>query len=414
MSKRRILATFLLLPLFMLLERGAWYGARAIQFLFRIGDPSEGGLGMEPGEVASERVLEQLLVPLVVLLAGALGAAAGPQVLLLLGALVALPGMVWLGFATPSTAGIAIVVVLLGHSLTMPGVMASAATALRGRAEHLRTALMALLYAAINLGAFAGSAATGELQANLGFSTVFLGCAGVMALALLVAALLGGATLWTRAEVAANPEPAPPMGGLLLGAGGLMVLVLVPWLCSLQAYELVFTTVDLAALPPWLQERWFHLNPLLCIVTGLLLAGAAAGLHFARVRLPSLFLVAAGLLILALAQALLLVAGSVGSPWTAMAGVALAAVGEATTMVFLTSRLLGDQHWRLVALVNALWLASTYGFSSLIGWVGGLFQESWYPQLIGWTGVVTGLLAALILAAAAIPAQRRLWSVPER
>ncbi len=414
MSLRRTIATLLLLPLFVFLERGAWYGYRAISFLFQVGDSFDGGLGLDTTEVAASRTWEQLLIPVVFLLAGALGIAVGPQALLLLGTLIALPAMVMLGVPAPALVGAGMILFLVGHAVSVPGVMASAAAAFRGRAEHLRTTAMALIYVGINLAGFLGPATTGALHPGLGFQTTFLVLVVPTALAVLVAALLGGATIWTRAEVAAEPEPVPPAGRAVLGSLGLMALVMVPWLCSLNIYELIYTSVDLYALPPFLQDHWFEINPLMCVVTGVLIAIAAAVMHLTKLRLPALFIVALGLALMALGQALVLVAAMPASPWLAVGGLALLAVAEATMMVFLTSRMLGDLHWRLVTIIGALWLAITYGGASLLAWLGDILQASWWGQAVGWTGVGSALLLALILAVIAVPARRQLWTPAAR
>ncbi len=410
MSLRRTLATLLLLPLFVFLERGAWYGYRAVGFLFQVGGEYEGGLGLDAAEVAADRMWEQLLIPIVLLLAGALGLAVGPWSLLLLGSLLALPALVLLGLPMPAIAGVAITLLIVGHATSMSGVMSSAAAAFRGRAEHLRTVAIALVYVAINLGGVMGPVSSGALSRQFGFQATFIVLAAPLALAVLVAALLGGAMLWTRAEVAAKPEPAPPTGRLLLGSFGLMVLVAVPWLCSLQSYELIYTSVDLYGLPYFLQDHWFEINPVMCVVTGVLVAIIAAVMHLTRLRLPTLFAVAVGLLLLALAQVLILVAALPTSPWLAIAGLALSAVAEATLMVFLTSRMLGDLHWRLVALVGAVWLSVTYGLSSLLAWLGSTLELAWWAQAVGWAGVGSGLLVALILAVVATAARKQLWT----
>jgi hypothetical protein len=410
MSLRRTLATFLLLPLFVFLERGAWYGSRAILVLFRTASPDEGGLGMDFTEVASSEATLRLLVPVLVVLAGALGGAIGPQSLLVLGALLAVPGMALLGVPSPTVAALAGLLMLLGHSLTLPGVTASAAAALRGRAEHLRTAIMALVYAGLNLGAVIGSYTTAEIQSAAGFQPAFLVCAAALLLALLCAAVLGGATLWTRAEVAAKPEPRPPTLGPLLGAGALGAMVILPWLCSLQVYELAMQVPEQYPLPGFLEAIWYQVNPAVCTITGLLIALAAGGMHLAKLRLPALFPIAGGMVLLALGLALMLFPVAPGGVWFALAGQVLTALGEATVMIWVSSRMLGDLHWRLVAPVAGLWVAATWLGSSFLTGLGSLVGVPWWSQAVGWVGVASGLLVAVVLAVAAIPARRALWS----
>ena len=150
MSLRRTLATFLLLPLITFLEAGAWYGAHAVLFLFRIEDVELGGLGMDSADAISASATARLLVPVAILLGGLLGAAIGSQGLLVLGLLLAAPGMALIGMPAPWLGGLAAALLVLGHGLMRPGLMGSAAAALRG-SEHLRTALIALIYTAINL-----------------------------------------------------------------------------------------------------------------------------------------------------------------------------------------------------------------------------------------------------------------------
>ena len=412
MSLRRTLATFLLLPLITFLEAGAWYGAHAVLFLFRIEDVELGGLGMDSADAISASATARLLVPVAILLGGLLGAAIGSQGLLVLGLLLAAPGMALIGMPAPWLGGLAAALLVLGHGLMRPGLMGSAAAALRG-SEHLRTALIALIYTAINLGALLGSTGTAQLRSGLGFGVVFTACAVVMGLALLAAILLVGATLWTRAEVAANPSPALPTGRLLLGAAGLSALVFLPWMGVTQSWDLVWRVFQDAPLPSALEPYWSSINPLMCTLTGVLIALVAGGFHLAKLRLPPLFPLAGGLLLLALGQVSILALGASGTPWPALAGMGVAAVGEALMMVFLFSRMLGDLHWRLAPVVVALWLGLTDAGTQLLGWLGSALQLEWWPQAMGWVGVVSALVAALVLAVVAIPAQRRLWTAAE-
>ena len=151
----------------------------------------------------------------------------------------------------------------------------------------------------------------------------------------------------------------------------------------------------------------------MCTLTGVLIALVAGGFHLAKLRLPPLFPLAGGLLLLALGQVSILALGASGTPWPALAGMGVAAVGEALMMVFLFSRMLGDLHWRLAPVVVALWLGLTDAGTQLLGWLGSALQLEWWPQAMGWVGVVSALVAALVLAVVAIPAQRRLWTAAE-
>ncbi len=410
MSTRRTVAVFLLLPLFVLLERAAWYGSYAILTVFRTADPMDGGLGMSWEDAAGAASTLRLLIPAFILLGGLLAVGLGPWTLLALGALVALTGMVLLGLPLPATAGLAILLLTLGHGLTMPGVMSSAAAALRGRAENLRTAVVALVYLCLNLGALAGSLGGGAAHPSLGFQPVFLACAGGLLLALLVAALLGGAVLWTRAEVKAKPEPVPTTGRLLGGAALLMVLVFVPWMGSLQIWELAWKASQAVSMPPWLADHWFDVNPLTCIATATLAALVSCGLHVARVRVPALFPMAAGLLLLALGSVIVLVTGTASYP-ALLVGLALNAMGEALLMIFFTSRLLGDLHWRAVTPVYAVWLAAVYGGGQLLSWLGGWLDLPWWSHATTAIGIGSAVLVAVALAIMAIPARRKLWRV---
>ncbi len=409
MSKRRVLITFLLLPLFTLLESLAWYGSRSVMFMFQIEDVDWGGLGMEGSEAAASFATTNLLLPFVVLFAGALAAGTGPWGLLALGSLLAVPCLAVLGFPAPWLAGAAGLGVVVGHGLIRPGLMSTAAATLRDR-SNLRTALVALVYTALNLGAVTSSTGAGKLQQALGVRPECLASAGVMAGAALGALALVGVVLWTRQEAATHRARHLPQGPVLLGSLGLAVLVFLPWMGAMQSWELAWRVFDITALPLWLEPLWISINPLFCCLTGLSVALLAGGLHLAGRSVPDLFFVAAGVLLLSLGTMGLLVAGLLGSAWLALGGLALAAVGEATMMSFFISRMLGDLHWRAVAPVLALWLAVNDGGYALISWIREAWMLDWLPPALGWTGVATGLLSALVLAAAALPAQRRLWS----
>lgn len=79
-------------------------------------------------------------------------------------------------------------------------------------------------------------------------------------------------------------------------------------------------------------------------------------------------------------------------------------------MAFFISRLLGDLHWRLVAVVMGLWLVFTDIALQLLAWLQSSITVEWFTQAVGWAGVGASLLVALILAVVAIPAQRTLWN----
>jgi len=413
MSLRRTMATFLLLPVITMLEAAAWYGAHSVLFLFRIEDVEWGGLGMTTDEAMAASGTARLLIPLAMLLGGGLAAAMGSQGLLVLGLVLTVPGMALLGAPMPWVAGLAAALLVLGHGLTRPGLMGTAAATLRGRSEHLRTALVALVYAAINIGAILGPACAPAVQTQLGYGPLFMACAALMLVALVAAALLGGATLLTCKEVAAKPEPTPGNGKLLLGAAGLGALVFLPWIGMLQSWELAWRIFDASPLPPPFEHLWTMANPLACLFTGVSVATVAGGLHLAKLRAPAPFAMALGLLMLALGQALILVTGTTGSPWPALLGLVVAGMGEAVLMVFLISRMLGDLHWRLVALVMAVWLGLSDAGTQLLSWLGGTLELEWWFEAVGWTSVGSAVLAALVLAALAIPAQRKLWTADQ-
>jgi dipeptide/tripeptide permease len=407
MSLRRVLATFLLLPLIAMLESGAWYAHRSVLFLFRMEEVELGGLGMSYESIGTANTIEYLVAPVIVLAGGVLAAAMGAQGLLVLGLLVALPGMALLGASTPWMVAASGVVLLVGHSLLRPSLMATAASATRSQ-ENLRTALVALVYGGINLGALLGSHGGGLVREAGSFRTVFAAGAVLIALALLTAVLLGGATLWTRAEVAAKPVRGPALGGLLLGGVGMGALVFLPWLGLTQVWNLAADVFSEQYESEFLLEYWTAINPALCILTALMVAALAGVLHLVKRTIPAPLPMGLGLLLLALGLTLVLVA--YGSPWLAFAGMGVAALGEVLLMVFFISRLLGDLHWRLVTLMMAVWLAATQIVIQLLYWLDGVLMLEWWHQAWGWTSVVASVLAAIVLAAVAVPAQRKLWS----
>ena len=117
------------------------------------------------------------------------------------------------------------------------------------------------------------------------------------------------------------------------------------------------------------------------------------------------------LLLLGLGQAPVLVLGSGESPWPVVAGIAVAAMGEASLMSFYLSRLVGDLHWRAVGMVLALRWALAGGGGQPINWVGSYLTMPWWSTALGWAGAASAVVVAILLASAALPAQRRLWTV---
>ncbi len=358
MSPLRAGAAFVLLPLAMLVERGAYYGMRSVLVLWLV----RGGL---PHAEAIEAARDLTALAMITPLGGALVAVAvGPHLAAAGGALLAVVGYGLLAGLEPTSHGVPLLLVALGTGLLRPGLLAAAGTAFPAPHETARHALFVLLYGAVQLGAAAISPAAAALGEGSGFRASFALSAALAALALVVVLAEGGVRLATRAAAPAQPVLD---GRVPLGVAGLAAIVTPMWV----AFEL-FTQREydyfLSGAEPS-THRWVSmLNPGVVLLACALLAPLLGVLALRRKRVPALVPIGVGLALFGLFAVVavvpvpfelripLLVVGLIG-----------VSLGEALVQPFALSTAAGDAHPRLAPL-----LVAVYGLSSALpGWLAG-------------------------------------------
>jgi len=406
MEKHRRIASFLLLPPVVLFEGMAWYGAMAVLMIHLTGDPFDGGLGMDHARAGTLYGMLRLLWIGGALLAGLIAIALGSHFALVLGLVTAVAGIAALGIADDTTVIVAMILAGLGVGMYRPSLQAAAAVSFRHPAEHLRNALFVLLWAAMNLGALLGPLASGAIRTNFTSRHVFHACGATMLLSALFAGGLAAAMLAFRRSPGAPPSPSQRFHlPVLLLAVGILLLVAIPWtgygsLISMQ----IISVAD--HLPMADMDLLFNINPVVVLLTSMLLLPVLLILHFTRVQVPTLMIVGAGLLLIGIGAVPLLLAPMFGGVSLLVVSIVVMAVGETLTGPLLLSRLAGDQHWRLVTLVMGVWISATSGLGALMNL--GLYrpEPNFLGQAVGWTSAGTALLAGVVLMAASYPMRK--------
>jgi len=400
-SLRRLLI-FLLLPVLVQLHATAWYGTRSIQHVFLY------DAGWDHSSIGVVFAVTSALGILGMLLAGIVGAVVGARLTLLLGLLLA--GVGFLGMALPPPAVFVafLGVGALGHGLITPSVSATVVDAFPRPREALRGAALALVYAAVNGGAMAGSMGAPAMSNLWGAVVVFAVCGLVALLAVPFCVPLFVAP-------AGPPENDPTtrihVPGLIASVG-LLFLLVVPIALRNHAFQQHFVTATLHA-GGVSSGFWMSINPGTIVAATVPLVLLLALLGFAKLRLPDLLPAGIGLLLSALTTAMLAVPPSVLPAPLAVTAMVLGAVGELLAGVFVVSRIGGDLHWRLSTPLLAAWFAGTYTLAAACQLVappdyGGNGVPIWFMVV---TAVVLAL-AGLVTVLAAIPLHRFVYPDP--
>lgn len=374
-------ASSLLLVALTLLERLAYYGTRSVLILWLIYE-----VGLTDEEAFDWYAWLGGGLVVAPLLGGALAVLTGPHALLLLGALVTAVAYAAFLVAPMSSLYLPFGLLLVGQGLLKPALYAIAGVQLRGAFGGLRTALFAVLYGAVNVGAALAFATGWRLETTFGSSLMFPLAAGTT---LLVALLAAGvwAVDWGR-------EPEPPIDALALRrlAAGLLLLPMG------GAFWFMVTAATMLA-PRDIPSPLYSLNPVVVTACAALVALVAAGSWLVRFRLPALPPVGLALLLGPPVALLPLLSSFVPSYELGVAVYVLTTVGlalpETVLGAFAMSRLTGDLPSRLSPLLIAGWFASSwlggYAGEHLTEWAGG-------PVTIGVSVVLCGLLGVVCLA----------------
>jgi len=406
MARVRPIATFSLVPPVVLLDALVWYGVMSTLTLFMIAPVYEGGLEMNHVDAGARYAVMQGVVALGSVLGGLIAIGVGPHFVLVFGLATAFAGVVSIGICDATTFWVALVVMALGQGMARPGLYATAATALRFPAEHLRNALFVTCWASFNLGAVLAPLVTMSVQRAMGYRTTFHLLGGIMLLAMLVAAGLGIVAFVRRHQPVPQPDTGNRFDGRILGlAVGVAVLAIVPW----AGYSVVHALqVDrlVAAGTPMEISTLFSINPIIVLGLSLLIVPVLALMHWQRVNVPSLLIVGVGLAVMGIGILPMVLAPLDLVVPLFIAGIVIVSVGEILVGPFLMSRLLGDLHWRLTALFAGIWLAGVAGITALVNAVAYAGVPPLTPSVTAGFVAAAAIVVGLVFAAAAIPLRK--------
>ena len=408
MPIRRI-SNFIALPLIVMLESMAWYGMRGVMsgYLVELGY----GFGSGGLDTAHIYTVTHWVTLGGTLLGGLLAVAAGPLPVIIAGLLMAGLGIAAMGAATDQLIYAPLILASLGVGLFRPALYGAALIGMGYPREHLRGTLCVLLWASMNVAALLAMPLTELARNAFGYTTTFAMQGMLALLAAVIAAGLGAVHLVYRNKGPAEPDTTRGFDGRILAVlGGVLVLCAIPWGSYNFAYELFYTGLFVQQdIWGYDQMDWiFNLNPVIVLLTALLLGALLLGLHFTRVQLSSLVFIGLGLMGVGLALGLLSVEPVRQSMPGLLLALGLLSVAEVLAGPLLISRLGGDVHWRLATLVVALWLLVTGFIGQLLGLLRGYGPNEDFTMIVGFMLAAIALLFGLIIAIAAIPLQRKL------
>jgi dipeptide/tripeptide permease len=401
----RRIALFLLLPGAFALERLAYYGMRSVLSLHLM--RNLGATAASMGQIYAAIGIANIFA---VLVGGAVCILIRPSIVLLVGSIIGVLGYGLLSISSSvALVWLAILILSMGQGLLKPAAFALAASELPFPHEHLRSALMVLMYGATNLSALAGSSGSGAIAVRTGENVSFALATGFAVVGVLLAA--GAAAVDYLVKRDSEPEPGPSAGGVAAGGGILLALAL-PYYSTMglagsyqfEALQRAGATGSMAAL--------YAINPVTVLLTTGVLFVVFLVLHFTRVRVSSLFGIGSGLAIYALGATPLLLVTTF--PSSAMLGVGASAVamavGESLVGPLLLSRVVGDIPARFAGVAAGVLLAVSYGVS----WIADAISRPW-PAATGILlslGVVVCLAVGVLLLAITPMMGRRFYAPP--
>ena len=345
----RRVVTAALLTLVLLLERFAYYGMRSLLFLYL----------RDSVDHAYAHFFTQAFTWAVIMtpFAGAvLCALVPPRFVVVVGALGAIAGYALLGLVPGRLVFLPLGVLALALGLFRPAIFVAAGE-LFARRENIRIAVIAVLYAAVNLGAMAAPPMFSRLRAAMGDENkaAFFLCAGLL---VLVTILAGAAAVMPMLLRDDEPPPAPePLQPAPILASIALVFAAIPTFAVTSLLSQWQYRDDAA--PGWL----FDLNPAVILTLAPLLAGVFVALSFTERRVPVAFPIAAGIALTALSAIPALFLAP--SPVLIALTLAVGAVAEVLLATFALSRLVTGVHPRAQGAIMALWLSATFAAGSL-------------------------------------------------
>lgn len=401
----RRLVPFLIIPLLVFLESAGWYAFRTLQWPY-LSDVI-GGFDTVSALVAAFT----LVTALGAVVAGLVGLGVGPWGVLPLGLLLAAVGVGTLPLAPPGLELVPVLIGGLGAGAVRASVWGLAVVELAAPRENLRTALLVLLYGAVNAGAVLGPMAANPIRDALGYGPLFFGAAGVIGVAALLS-VVPVILVFVDKEPRSQGDRARHLHLPSLASSGVLILVLAPAVALLyqgsSALWRFAWDLDLDLDAAWLAS----LNPLVILMAAPVVAAVLVAVHFGlRRSVPALILAGPGLILSALG----LLLGLVGSGSFAMLALAMGviALGEVLSTPTIFSRFLGDLHWRALTLAAAAWVA----IQSVLWWgvdgLSSLLHLDSLELVVGWLAVGLAMVLGIALTIAAIPLQRHVYATEE-
>jgi dipeptide/tripeptide permease len=349
------------------------------------------------------------------LLGGLAALVAGPLPVIVAGALLCAAGTGAIGIAGESTVLIPIALASFGYGTAQPAVFAAAARHFGREGEQLRNALFVVLWVGVNLGALVAPPVTMGIRDALGFPALFAACAALLVLVAVVAAVAFGGEWFVGRQHKTSASGFTLDRPLAIQACVVLLLAFLPWALVFQVYDYLYLTyleygLYINGTSP---ETFMQINPVLIVVLGVLLAAGFSLFHATGVKIPTLAIAGAGLLLLA--------AGSLPmmfprflflSPLLVLCLLVLA-LGEILAGPMLLSSIVGGWPWRLSTLIIALWLSMTRGTTLVVNWIRNLGDSQELSQAPLWLGIFLCAVVGLTFAIVAWPL-RRVMAAPPR
>lgn len=378
----------LLLPLIAAVEATGSFGAMSLDFMMR-----SDVYGLVPEDLwFSPWTLEWFGVAGLVLGLG-LAAGIGGRWTLVAGLLVqavalypALLGLFPSGSAVVPLLSGASAVLEVGEGLTRIGLWTAALEPFAGELRNLRHVALVLTYVGREVGALV-SGLWASLYGALGAVWTGGGLVAVMVLALLLAVGLAVGQHLLRDE---EPEVSRELDGRRVGVGAGVLLLYALAIPALSASWMPGSVDD------WQVMRWLvHINPVVVLLGGLLLAVAFGVAQALRRPLPELFLPGLGALVVGVATLISLVPGGVPIVVVVMV---VGAIGEVLLLVGVSAGA-GGQHRRVVPVLLGFGFLVRDVLSHVLSVLTGVLPP---VVRVGGQGVLA-IVAGLVLLGVAWP-----------
>lgn len=339
--------SLVLLPVAALCDAGAYYAARAVLVVHVREAQSLEDYGLVLTAVSVAGLAGTVL-------AGLVAIGTGPWAMAAAGGAVCAAGALMLGVLPPDAAALGAVFLGFGYGLARVAIFGAAARAFPDfRTEHLRNATCFGIYGATNLVAMGVSEAAGRVAEDLGTRPVFFAAFVGAGTLFLVAIGLGVAVFATRDAKDALTEPPKRTGDAhVYAVVGTLVLGGFVWTFWSSGFDLLFELVQAGGDGYAGHQALLQVNPMLVTVGCALGFAVSLGLHFGKVRAPTLVVMGLGLVLISAGMVALLGADRADDAivWP---GVLLLSIGEAFAAPLVYSRLAGDLPRRLPTLALA-------------------------------------------------------------